>query len=111
MMKATLPLSPGVLNPLSLKFAGHVDGCGAVIFLRSCLPDGIELDSIRSKNEGEETLGLGRQTARRISQPNPARQTPTAGPRPELGYMPVRPTLRKDEKEVLRMEPRAVERP
>ena len=111
--KATLPLSPGVLDPLSLNLRVMWDLRRGDLPSEYVLADEIELKPYQIKNEGEETLetSVGKLRALRISQSKPGKTRLTRfWFAPELGYMPVRVMQQKGDKEVLRMELRAVER-
>ncbi|MBL8251149.1 MAG: DUF3108 domain-containing protein [Candidatus Competibacter sp.] len=111
--RATLPLSPGVLDPLSLNLQVMWDLQRGRLPPQYVLADETETKDYQIKNEGEETLetSVGTLRAARISQAKPGKtRITTFWFAPDLRYLPVRVLQQKDNKEVLRMEIRAVER-
>lgn len=111
--QVNLPLSPGVMDPLSLNLRvmwdlqrGHTLGQYALV-------DETELKTYQVKNEGGEDLNtsLGKLRTVRISQSKPGKtRITTFWFATDLHYLPVRVAQEKDGKELLRMEIRAVER-
>lgn len=111
--QAILPLSPGVIDPLSLHLAVMQDLERDHLPEQYTLIDGTELRTYQIRNEGEEILktALGSLSTVRIS------QAQTGGSRittfwfaAELQYLPVRITRQKKGREDLRLEIRSVER-
>jgi hypothetical protein len=111
--QATLPLSPGVVDPLSLNLRVMWDLQRGRVPPEYALVDETELKIYQIKNEGEESLDtpLGKLRAVRISQSKPGKtRITTFWFAPDLRYLPVRVAQEKEGKELLRMEIRAVER-
>ncbi|HRE53713.1 MAG TPA: DUF3108 domain-containing protein [Candidatus Competibacter sp.] len=111
--RATLPLSSGVMDPLSLNLQAMWDLQNGRAPTQYVLADETELKTYQIKNEGEETLdtSVGKLRAIRLSQAKPGKtRITTFWFAPPLHYLPVRVMQQKDNKEVLRMEIRAVER-
>ena len=110
---ASLPLTPGVLDPLSLNLRVMADLRHGRLSDQYSLADETEIKSYQIKNEGEETLdtSLGKLPAVRISQSKPGKTRITYfWFAPTLQYLPVRIAQHKDGKELLRMEIRALDR-
>lgn len=111
--QATLPLSPGVVDPLSLNLRVMSDLQSGRLPPEYALADETELKAYQIKNEGEETLetSLGNLRTVRISQSKPGKtRITTFWFAPDLQYLPVQVAQQKDGKELLRMEIRAVDR-
>ena len=111
--QASLPLSPGVVDPLSLNLRVMWDLQRGQVPQEYTLIDETELKTYRIRHEGEERLDttLGPLQAARISQSKPGKtRITTFWFAPSLHYLPVRVAQQKDGKEVLRMEIRAVQR-
>ncbi len=111
--QTTLPLSPGVVDPLSLNLRVMWDLQRGHLSPEYALVDETELKTYQIKNEGEENLDtpLGTLRAVRISQSKPGKtRITTFWFAPDLHYLPVRVVQEKDGKELLRMEIRAIER-
>jgi len=111
--QATLPLSPGVVDPLSLNLAVMRDLQRGRLPEHYTLVEETELKTYQVRKEGEETLDtpLGKLRAVRISQSKPGKtRITTFWFAPDLHYLPVRVAQEKKGKEELRMEIRAVER-
>lgn len=102
-----------MLDPLSLNLQVMWDLQRGRVPGEYRLVDETELKSYQIKNEGEETLEtpLGKLRAARISQSKPGKtRITTFWFAPELHFLPVRVEQKKDGKEVLRMEVRAIDR-
>lgn len=111
--QATLPLSPGVVDPLSLNLRVMWDLQRGRVPPQYALVDETQLKTYQIRNEGEENLDtpLGKLRAARISQSKPGKtRITTFWFAPDLHYLPVRVVQEKSGKEVLRMEIRSVER-
>lgn len=111
--QATLPLSPGVVDPLSLQLVVMGDLKRGQVPDRYSLVDKIQIKTYQIRNQGEETLStpLGRLRTVRINQYTPGKtRMTTFWVAPDLQYLLVRISQEKDGKEELRMEIRAVER-
>ena len=111
--QATLPLSPGVVDPLSLNMVVMRDLQRDRLPGQYTLVDETELRTFQIRNEGEEILDtpLGRLRALRVSHSKPGNtRITTFWFAPELRYLPVRIAQHKKGKEVMRMEIRTVER-
>lgn len=111
--QASLPLTPGVLDPLSLNLRVMADLRHGRLPDQYSLADETEIKSYQIKNEGEETLdtSLGKLRTVRISQSKPGKTRITRfWFAPDLQYLPVRIAQHKDDKELLRMEIRALDR-
>ncbi len=110
---ATLPLSPGVTDPLSLNLAVMWDLQRGQLPERYALVDGVEPRIYQIRNEGEETLNtaLGALRTVRISQTRPdGKRTTTFWFAVEQHYLPVRIARQKKGREDLRLEIRSLER-
>ncbi len=111
--QATLPLSPGVTDPLSLNLAVMRDLQSGQLPEQYALVDGTEPRVYQVRNEGEETLNttLGRLRTVRVSQTRPdGNRTTTFWFAAELQYLPVRIARKKNGREDLRLEIRSLER-
>ena len=111
--QATLPLSPGVVDPLSLNMVVMRDLQRDRLPEQYTLVEETELRTFQIRNEGEEVLDtpLGRLRALRVSHSKPGNtRITTFWFAPELRYLPVRIAQHKKGKEVMRMEIRTVER-
>lgn len=111
--RATLPLSLGVVDPLSLYLQVMWDLQRGRAPSQYTLADETELKAYQIQKEGEETLEttIGRLHTVRISQSKPGKtRITTFWFAPKLDYLPVRVLQQKSGKEILRMEIRAVER-
>ena len=111
--QVTLPLSPGVLDPLSLNLTVMWDLQSGRLPSQYTLADKTKLKTYQIQNQGEETLStpLGKLRTVRVQQSTPGKtRMTTFWFAPELHYLPVRVIQEKDGKEELRMEIRAVER-
>lgn len=110
--QATLPLSPGVVDPLSLNMVVMRDLQLNRLPKQYTLVDEIELKTFQIHNQGEETLNtpLGQLRTIRISHSKPGNtRITTFWFAPELHYLPVRIAQYKKGQEVMRMEVRAAE--
>jgi hypothetical protein len=111
--QATLPLSPGVVDPLSLQLMVMGDLKRGQVPDRYSLVDKTQIKTYQIRNQGEETLStpLGQLRTVRINQYTPGKtRMTTFWVAPDLQYLLVRISQEKDGKEELRMEIRAVER-
>lgn len=111
--QATLPLSPGVTDPLSLNLAVMWDLQRGQLPEQYTLVDSAEPRVYRIRNEGEETLktALGSLRTVRVSQTRPdGNRTTTFWFATELQYFPVQIVRRKKGREDLRLEIRTLER-
>jgi hypothetical protein len=111
--QATLALTPGVVDPLSLNLQVMLDLQKGQVSAEYTLADETELKAYQIKNEGEETLEtpLGKLRTTRISQSKPGKtRITTFWFATDFQYVPVRVLQQKDGKEVLRMSIRTVER-
>jgi len=111
--QATLPLSPGATDPLSLNLVVMWDLQRSQLPEQYTLIDGIRLRTYQIRNEGEETLEttLGPLHTVRISQAQPSgSRITTFWFAPDLQYLPVRITRQKKGREDLRLEIRSIER-
>lgn len=111
--QALLPLTPGMLDPLSLNLRVMWDLRRGRLPDRYTLVDETELKTFQIRNEGEETLAtpLGALRALRISHSRPGKtRITTFWFAPDLHYLPVRVAQENKGKEQLRMEIRTVER-
>lgn len=111
--QATLPLSPGVTDPLSLNLAVMWDLQRGQLPEQYTLIDGAEPRIYQIRNEGEETLktALGPLRTVRVSQTRPdGNRTTTFWFAPELQYLPVQIARQKKGREDLRLEIRSLER-
>ena len=111
--QATLPLTPGVLDPLSLQLAVMGDMQRGHLPSQYRLVDRTEIKTYLIRHQGEEVLetSLGRLRTERINQYTPGKtRMTTFWVAPELQYLPVRIMQEKRGKEEIRMDLRAVER-
>ena len=111
--QATLPLSPGVVDPLSLQLVVMGDLKRGRVPDRYSLVDKTQIKTYQIRNQGEETLNtpLGQLRTVRINQYTPGKtRMTTFWVAPDLQYLLVRISQEKDGKEELRMEIRGVER-
>ena len=111
--QATLPLAPGVVDPLSLQLVVMKDLQRGQTPSQYSLVDRTEIKSYQIRNQGRETLDtpLGKLNTVLINQYTPGKtRMTTFWVAPDLQYLPVRIMQEKDGKEDLRMEIRAVER-
>lgn len=111
--QATLPLAPGVVDPLSLQLVVIGDLKRGQSPGQYSLIDKTRIKVYQVRNQGEETLDtpLGQVRAVRINQYTPGKtRMTTFWVAPELQYLLVRIAQEKDGKEELRMEIRSVER-
>ncbi len=111
--QATLPLAPGVVDPLSLQLVVMADLQRGQIPSQYSLVDRNEIKTYQIRNQGQETLDtpLGKVKTVLINQYTPGKtRMTTFWVAPELQYLPVRIMQEKKGKEDLRMEIRAVQR-
>lgn len=111
--QATLPLSPGVTDPLSLNLAVMWDLQRGQLPEQYALVDGTEPRIYRIRNEGEETLktALGLLRTVRVSQTRPdGNRATTFWFAVEWQYLPVQIARQKKGREDLRLEIRSLER-
>jgi hypothetical protein len=111
--RARLPVTPGMLDPLSLNLRVMWDLQSGRLPDRYTLVDETKIRTFQIRNEGEETLDtpLGALRALRVSHSRPGRtRITTFWFAPDLHYLPVRVAQESKGKEQLRMEIRAVER-
>ncbi|MDS4026567.1 MAG: DUF3108 domain-containing protein [Candidatus Contendobacter sp.] len=111
--QATLPLAPGVVDPLSLQLVVMADLQRGRTPSQYSLVDRIEIKTYQIRNQGQETLDtpLGKLNTVLVNQYTPGKtRMTTFWVAPDLRYLPVRIMQEKDGKEELRMEIRAVER-
>ena len=111
---ATLPLSPGVVDPLSLNMAVMWDLQRNRLPKQYTLVDETELKTFQIHNQGEEILDtpLGQLRTVRISHSKPGNtRITTFWLALELHYLPVRIAQYKKGQEVMRMEVRTVKDP
>lgn len=111
--QATLPLSPGVVDPLSLQLVVMGDLKRGRTPSQYSLVDKTEIKTYQIRNQGEETLDtpLGSLRTVRINQYTPGKtRMTTFWVAPERQYLLVRIAQEKDGKETLRMDIRAVDR-
>ena len=111
--QATLPLSPGVVDPLSLQLMVMGDLKRGRVPDQYSLVDKTQIKTYQIRNQGEETLDtpLGRLRTVRINQYTPGKtRMTTFWVAPDLQYLLVRISQEKNGKEELRMEIRTVER-
>ena len=111
--QATLPLTPGVLDPLSLQLAVMGDMLRGQIPSQYRLVDRTEIKTYLIRSQGEEILetSLGPLRTLRINQYTPGKtRMTTFWVAPELQYLPVRIMQEKRGKEEIRMDIRTVER-
>lgn len=110
---ATLPLAPGVTDPLSLNLAVMQDLQRGQLPDQYALVDGLEPRVYHIRNEGEETLNtaLGALRTVRVSQTRPdGKRATTFWFAVEQQYLPVRIARQKKGREDLRLEIRSLER-
>lgn len=111
--QATLPLSPGVTDPLSLHLMVMWDLERDQLPEQYALIDGTRIRTYQIRNEGEETLktALGELHTVRVSQAqSDGSRITTFWFATDLQYLPVRITRQKKGREDLRLEIRSVER-
>jgi hypothetical protein len=111
--QATLPLSPGVTDPLSLNLAVMWDLQRGQLPEQYALVDGIEPRVYQIRNEGEDTLktAFGPVRTVRVSQTRPdGNRTTTFWFAIEWHFLPVQITRQKKGREDLRLEIRSLER-
>ncbi len=111
--QATLPLTPGIVDPLSLQLLVMGDLQRGQIPAQYRLIDKTEIKTYQIRNQGEETLStpLGELRTIRINQYTPGKtRMTTFWVAPDRQYLLARIAQEKDGKEELRMEIRAVER-
>ena len=111
--QATLPLSPGVVDPLSLQLVVMRDLQRGQVPNQYSLVDKTEIKTYHIRNQGEEMLDtpLGPLRTVRINQYTPGKtRMTTFWVAPEQHYLLVRISQEKNGKEEVRMEIRAVER-
>lgn len=111
--QATLPLSSGVLDPLSLNLKVMWDLQRGHLPNQYTLVDKTKLKTYQIQNQGEEALDtpLGKLRTVRVQQSTSGKSRMTTfWFAPELRYLPVRVAQDKEGKEELRMEIRSVER-
>ena len=111
--QVTLPLAPGVVDPLSLQLVVMADLQRGRMPSQYSLLDRNEIKTYQIRNQGQEMLDtpLGRLKTVLINQYTPGKtRMTTFWVAPDLHYLPVRIMQEKKGKEDLRMEIRAVER-
>lgn len=111
--QVTLPLAPGVVDPLSLQLVVMADLQRGRTPSQYSLLDRNEIKTYQIRNRGQETLDtpLGELNTILINQYTPGKtRMTTFWVAPDLQYLPVRIMQEKKGKEDLRMEIRAVER-
>ncbi|MDG4594866.1 MAG: DUF3108 domain-containing protein [Candidatus Contendobacter sp.] len=111
--QATLPLTPGVVDPLSLQLVVMADLRRGQTPSQYSLVDRNEIKTYQVRNQGREVLEtpLGKLNTVLINQYTPGKtRMTTFWVAPDLQYLPVRIVQEKKGKEELRMEIRAVER-
>ncbi|KAB2931077.1 MAG: DUF3108 domain-containing protein [Candidatus Contendobacter sp.] len=111
--QATLPLAPGVVDPLSLQLVVMGDLQRGRAPSQYSLVDKTEIKTYQIRNQGREVLDtpLGKLNTVLINQYTPGKtRMTTFWVAPDLQYLPVRIMQEKKGKEDLRMEIRAVER-
>ena len=105
--RATLPLSPGATDPLSLNLAVMQDLQRGSLPDQYTLIDGTESRIFHIRNEGEEVLDtrLGPLRTLRVRQARPdGKRTTLFWFAAQLRYLPVQITRQKDGREDLRLE-------
>jgi len=110
---ATLPLSPGIVDPLSLQLLVMSDLKRGQLPNQYRLVEKIAMKTYQIRNQGEEILEtpLGPLRTVRINQSTPGKtRMTTLWIAPELHYLVVRIAQEKSGKEELRMELRSVAR-
>ena len=111
--QATLPLAPGMVDPLSLQLLVMGDLQRDQVPAQYRLIDKTEIKTYQIRNQGEETLStpLGELRTVRINQYTPGKtRMTTFWVAPDRQFLLVRIAQEKDGKEELRMEIRAVAR-
>ena len=111
--QATLPLAPGMVDPLSLQLVVMADLQRGRMPSQYHLVDRNEIKTYQIRNRGQETLDtpLGKLNTILINQYTPGKtRMTTFWVAPDLQYLPVRIMQEKKGKEDLRMEIRAVQR-
>lgn len=111
--QAMLPLSPGIVDPLSLQLLVMQDLKHGQIPKQYSLVDKTEIKTYQIRNQGEEVLDtpLGPLRTIRILQYSPGKtRMTTFWVAPEQQYLLVRIAQEKKGKEEMRMEIRSVER-
>lgn len=111
--QATLPLAPGMVDPLSLQLLVMGDLRRGQVPPQYRLVDKTEIKTYQIRNQGEETLStpLGELRTVRINQYTPGKtRMTTFWVAPDRQFLLVRIAQEKDGKEELRMEIRAVAR-
>ena len=111
--QATLPLAPGVVDPLSLQLVVMADLQRGRTPSQYSLVDRTEIKTYQIRNQGREILEtpLGKLNTELINQYTPGKtRMTTFWIAPDLHCLPVRIMQEKDSKEDLRMENRADER-
>ena len=111
--RVTLPLTPGVVDPLSLQLVVMADLQRGRTPSQYSLLDRNEIKTYQIRNQGRETLDtpLGKLNTILINQYTPGKtRMTTFWVAPDLYYLPVRIMQEKKGKEDLRMEIRLVER-
>ena len=111
--QATLPLAPGVVDPLSLQLVVMRDLQRGQTPSQYSLVERTEIKTYQIRNQGRETLDtpLGKLNTILINQYTPGKtRMTTFWVAPDLQYLPIRIMQEKKGKEDLRMEIRAVER-
>jgi hypothetical protein len=111
--QATLPLAPGIVDPLSLQLVVMGDLRRGRLPDQYSLVDETKIKTYQIRNQGQKTLDtpLGRLNTLLINQYTPGKtRMTTFWVAPELQYLPVRISQEKKGKEELRLEIRAVER-
>lgn len=111
--QATLPLAPGMVDPLSLQLLVMGDLQRGQVPPQYRLVDKTEIKTYQIRNQGEETLStpLGELRTVRINQYTPGKtRMTTFWVAPDRQFLLVRIAQEKDGKEELRMEIRAVAR-
>ncbi|MBZ4192843.1 MAG: DUF3108 domain-containing protein [Candidatus Contendobacter sp.] len=111
--QAILPLTPGIVDPLSLQLRVMGDLQRGQVPAQYSLIDKTEIKTYQIRNQGEEILStpLGELRTIRINQYTPGKtRITTFWVAPDQRYLLARIAQEKDGKEELRMEIRAVER-
>lgn len=111
--QATLPLAPGIVDPLSLQLVVMGDLRRGRLLDQYSLVDETKIKTYQIRNQGQKTLDtpLGKLNTLLINQYTPGKtRMTTFWVAPELQYLPVRISQEKKGKEELRLEIRAVER-
>jgi hypothetical protein len=111
--QATLPLTPGIVDPLSLQLLVMADLQRSQVPAQYRLIDKTEIKTYQIRQQGEETLNtpLGEIRTVRINQYTPGKtRMTTFWIAPDRQFLLVQIAQEKDGKEELRMEIRAVTR-